>query len=217
MATEATSASHDDEPTTEFLAGAVGDRCANCQAPLASDQRYCVNCGQRRGKPRFSADTLATQAAPVVASAPAGPPAPHQSRFSPGATLIAGVATLLLALGVGFLIGDGVNKGSGKAPAQEILTVGNSGSGAGASTTTASTTASSSAATGAKHTSKGKAPKTVVVHLNANTEQKAAKAASQVIGSGAPKNPTVQQGQSCSSGQAGCQNGKFTGNFFSGN
>ncbi len=29
-----------------------GEPCEECGAPLAADQRYCLNCGQRRGEPR---------------------------------------------------------------------------------------------------------------------------------------------------------------------
>jgi hypothetical protein len=48
-------------------------------------------------------------------------------------------------------------------------------------------------------------------------QKKAVQAAGKVLGNGnnlAP--PTVKAGGSCTSGQAGCQNGKFTGNFFGG-
>src|SRR5947209_1507242 len=76
-----------DDATTELVAGTVGDRCTNCQKPLAADQRYCVNCGQRRGKPRFSFESLAAQAAPGQAP----PPKPHRSRVSSATPLGAGV------------------------------------------------------------------------------------------------------------------------------
>jgi len=32
--------------------GEHGEPCRNCGAPLAADQRYCLNCGQRRSGPR---------------------------------------------------------------------------------------------------------------------------------------------------------------------
>ena len=32
--------------------GEHGEPCRACGAPLAADQRYCLNCGQRRGEPR---------------------------------------------------------------------------------------------------------------------------------------------------------------------
>ncbi|MFZ0388585.1 MAG: zinc-ribbon domain-containing protein, partial [Solirubrobacteraceae bacterium] len=40
-------------PTENLVAGTMGDRCVNCGAPLSSDQRYCINCGERRGAARF--------------------------------------------------------------------------------------------------------------------------------------------------------------------
>ena len=60
--------------------------------------------------------------------------------------------------------------------------------------------------------------KSVVVHLSAAVKAKANAAAAKVFGNNAGNlvnNPTVQPGQACSGG-AGCQNGKFTGNFFPG-
>src|ERR1700693_5697303 len=94
----------DDAPTTELVTGVVGDRCANCQAPLAPDQRYCVSCGERRGRARFSDASLAAQTAPAAVEAPA-PASRRYPRMSSASTLITGVATLLIALGVGVLIG----------------------------------------------------------------------------------------------------------------
>ena len=74
---------------------------------MAADQRYCLECGQRRGDPRLPfmdavvlMDTVIK--GPQRASAA---PATRRRRWSPNATLIAGIATLLLALGVGVLIG----------------------------------------------------------------------------------------------------------------
>jgi hypothetical protein len=202
---ESMTASQEDAPTTELLSGAVGDRCSNCQASLASDQRYCVNCGQRRGKSRFSAGSLAATA---VASATPPPqhPAPPRSRVSAGTTLVAGVATLLLAMGVGVLIGHN-SSSPARAPAQQIITVG-AGAGTGASSAGTASTGSSKTAKGSK---KRKVTKVVV---SAHTAQVAASAAAKVLGGAAPKNPTVTVGQSCTADTAGCQNGKFTGNFF---
>ncbi len=40
-----------EEIDTQAL-GAEGDRCSLCRAPLAIDQRYCLQCGQRRGGKR---------------------------------------------------------------------------------------------------------------------------------------------------------------------
>lgn len=76
------------------------DRCANCGAEMAVDQRYCVECGVRRGRPRFSV-ARPGDAAASTAVVPQGASSP---RFI--ATLVAvGLVIALLALGVGVLIG----------------------------------------------------------------------------------------------------------------
>ena len=205
MATDAGTATKD-APTTELVAGAVGDRCSNCQAPLATDQRYCVNCGTRRGKARFSAATLAPEATAAAASAP--PPAPARMRGGGATTLIAGVATLLIAMGVGFLIGHNSGNSPSRTPAAQVITV-NGGSGS------AAPTASTPTSRPGRHAKAGKAPKTVVVHITPKVQKAAAQAAAHVFGSNGnlSSNVTQQQGGSCTGG-AGCQNGKFTGNFF---
>lgn len=177
---------------------------------MASDQRYCLNCGERRGKPRFGAAAVTTPA-PAHASASAGPgPRYPRSRMSSAATLVAGVATLLIALGVGVLIGHDSN--SPQRSGYQVLTVGGS-SGTNTSATSPARTTPSSATGGAssKHT------KVVTVHLTPKLQQKAATAATKVFGASGnlSKNVTQKVNGSCSGG-AGCQNGKFTGNFFSG-
>ena len=49
--------------------GAQGEPCTSCGAPLAGDQRYCLECGARRTQARVPfRDILATGGAP-----PAGP------------------------------------------------------------------------------------------------------------------------------------------------
>jgi hypothetical protein len=213
---DAIRAADEDSPTTELVTGVVGDRCANCQTPLAADQRYCVNCGERRGRPRFSYDTLVAQTAPAAA---AEPPAPsrHRSRFSAGTTLVAGIATLLIAMGVGVLIGHDSNSGTpARASAPQVITVGG-GSGATAGTAANTGAAASTGTTTGK--SKGKSGKVKVTHVvvTAKTAKAATQAASKVLGSSQNLSNNAQQqvGGSCSGG-AGCQNGHFTGNFFPG-
>ena len=61
------------KPVTQVL-GEGGEPCATCGAPLAADQRYCLNCGQRRGRrdrlPRAPVPRQeATAAAPAAAGA----------------------------------------------------------------------------------------------------------------------------------------------------
>jgi hypothetical protein len=195
------------------VTGVVGDRCANCHAPLAVDQRYCVNCGQRRGKPRFSVAAMAPQASPEPPQAARRPP-PPRPRLSSGATLIAGVATLLIAIGVGVLIGHDSNSAPIRTPAAQVITVGGgAAAGTGAGTGSPTTPGTGSAAPVKPAKTKAKAPK--VVHVTAKANKAAAAAVSKVLGSGGNfnSNPTVTQGQSCNGG-AGCQGGTFTGNFF---
>jgi hypothetical protein len=40
-----------DKPTTTSAHSVAGEQCAGCGARLAEDQRYCLQCGARRGKP----------------------------------------------------------------------------------------------------------------------------------------------------------------------
>jgi hypothetical protein len=122
------------------------------------------------------------------------------------------VATLLIAMGVGVLIGHDSNTARVASP--QVITVGG-GSGAAAGNTASNAGTPSTAA--AKKGAKLKV-KTTVVHLSAKTAKAASVAASKVLGGSAPSNPTVQQGQSCSPGTAGCDStGHFSGAFFGGN
>lgn len=93
---------------------AANASCASCGSLLAEDQRYCLHCGERTAPP--SSVLLGgppPQAAAVQPSAPHVPPgfAPPgtardgQDRRGNAVTIIAGVGVLLLAMGVGVLIG----------------------------------------------------------------------------------------------------------------
>src|SRR6188472_2833705 len=120
----------DDLPSP--LASTSTDRCPTCSAPMAPDQRYCINCGERRSGGGLRDALPRTQ--PVAAAA-----RPRQRRTffaSSSASLIAGIATLLLAMGVGVLIGrtGHDNQSARNTPAQQIITV-PATSGAAASTT----------------------------------------------------------------------------------
>jgi hypothetical protein len=83
---------------------------------MAADQHYCVECGTRRGKPRF---TLATSTAstPAAASASSSPTVvvAGWNRI----TVLLAIAVVLLAIGVGFLIGN-----SGASPVKVQITGG---------------------------------------------------------------------------------------------
>jgi hypothetical protein len=164
-----------------------------------------VECGERRGKPRFSFESLAVP----KAAAPAAPRSPRRPRISSSFSFILGVATLLLALGVGVLIGHNTNNPKQVAAGTRNQTIKVEGVG-GSSNGNANTKA---AKTSAKSFKPSKVPK-----LTKKVVQKVQAAASTVLGSGTKslsQNVTQQVGQSCSGG-AGCQGHKFTGNFFGG-
>jgi hypothetical protein len=190
-------ASLEEQPAaTQDMAGSPAvDRCADCHAPLAPDQRYCVNCGERRGQARFSFEAL-------VAPAPAPPPARRRRlQVSSSFSFIAGVATLLLALGVGVLIGHNGNSTRPLAAPSQVIKI-EGGIGGNATTPAASS-------------KNFTAPQ---VHLTPKVIKKVQQAAAKVLGSGAAnlsQNVTQQVGQSCGGGN-GCQGHKFTGNFFGG-
>jgi hypothetical protein len=100
--------------------------CAACAAPMAKDQRYCLHCGERR----IATSSFLQSGHPangLGARPPAAPPAPAPGQRPDGGrwnalTVIAGVGVLLLAMGVGVLIGRaGNSKSSAAAPA--VVTV----------------------------------------------------------------------------------------------
>ena len=101
-------------PETETVPTAVlgqpGERCVECETPLAVDQRYCLSCGRRRGPLRvpFRDHLAEVEAAPPPPAPPPDEP-PRWSRFGAPAAA-AGAALLLLALGVGAVLGHAVSK-----------------------------------------------------------------------------------------------------------
>jgi hypothetical protein len=92
--------------------GEHGEPCSVCGAPLAGDQRYCLNCGERRADARIPfMDILRSgSAAPPPADPPAQaaaePPPPERNGFGFNPlTLGVGVLCVVLLFGLGFLIG----------------------------------------------------------------------------------------------------------------
>jgi len=213
----------------DALTVAVEGRCSGCGSPLATDQRYCLECGQRRG-------TALSPSPPPSPRAglhqPAAGAAPIRSRGPSSAAVIAGIATLVLAMGVGVEIGRLASHGAAIVAGTgrpEVIDLAGAGAGAGstdstaASGSSASQPASGSSAThgrarshrrsGAAH--QGRSTPASVPKPTAKAVQRAQSAASSVLGGGAGQsNATVSTGQSCASGTAGCQNGHFTGNYF---
>ena len=113
------------EIASPITQASTADRCRSCGAALAHDQRYCLECGERC-VPMSS--VLAGSPSGAQAGEP-GSPAQHPPGIAPderprqrnaALTVIAGVGVLLLAMGVGVLIG---RAGEGKqtpGPAQVI-------------------------------------------------------------------------------------------------
>jgi hypothetical protein len=200
----------DDAPTQQFVGATVGERCAACGTPLATDQKYCLNCGERRGKPRFA---LGTTPAPAAAAPAAASRPPKKQRLSSSTALVAGVGTLLLAMGVGVLIGHTNNTSSKNtnAPAQ-IITVGGSSPGTSTGAAAATTQGKAKAAKG-KSSKKAKASSSKPAAVNKQQAAKAQAAASKVLGSSKNLPPaTVKQGQAGHG--PGYTKGHFTGTFF---
>jgi hypothetical protein len=141
--------------------------CANCSAPLAPDQRYCLACGQPVSPVRLAfLDVLQTEAQPYAGGqSPAGSlPAGYASVIEPTSGpyawmrrysgLFGLLSVLLLAIVVGLLVGHWVTQS--KAPSQQVLRVEGLGTAAATplasagSTPAASTTATTAATTAPK-------------------------------------------------------------------
>ena len=117
--------------------------CASCGAPLAEDQRYCLECGERRAPVSdFLKQGALAPAAPPSAPPPVPPgagPTGQAPRSNNTLSLLAGVGVLLIAMGVGVLIGRSSAGGSRAAStAPQVIDVapsGGAGSGAAGSET----------------------------------------------------------------------------------
>lgn len=114
-----------DEQRTEVMSGENGEPCGSCGFPLATDQRYCLNCGARRGGPRLDyREYVGGPAEPQESGAPAPgtapAPASAPARDSSPLVAVGGIGILGLMLLVGVLIGRG---GGGEQPAPQVLQV----------------------------------------------------------------------------------------------
>lgn len=115
---------HEDPTQTMTTLGKPGETCEECGGPLAVDQRYCLNCGHRRGEARVDYRGVMAasngspgqgQAPPPSAPVSGGPSGekqpPEEGKkgerdFAPLAA-VGGIAVLGLMLLVGVLIGRG--------------------------------------------------------------------------------------------------------------
>lgn len=194
------------------MVSAGGEQCPSCGNAVAADQRYCLRCGQRCGEPRLPfmnavtfMDAMRTPAEALAAPAPTAPPS--RRRLSPNAALIAGVGTLLLAMGVGVLIGHSGNQSTAtSAAAPQVITV----HGGGAETEQAPTTEkANSGGKGGKNSKKAAAG----AKKRAETGQGAEEVLKPSAGVKLPP-ATAKVGSKCEQGAAGCKGGEFTGEFF---
>jgi len=110
--------------------GRTRDRCAECGEPLAADQRYCLNCGARRGLlPGAVAGTLAAISSKGKAAAAAASSKVGGSKgegddeggwsWMPSPPAIAIAVIGMLALGVG--LGSAMSEIADSAPISTIL------------------------------------------------------------------------------------------------
>jgi Phosphoesterase family len=95
--------------------------CAECGAPLADDQRYCLRCGTRRGPvPPAIAATLGTLAGTAAAASAAatsaaatGPPAAGRELIPGAGKILASISPRAASLAVMAMLAFGVVVGSG--------------------------------------------------------------------------------------------------------
>ncbi len=134
------------EPTAERL-GETGDVCAVCATPLDVDQRYCLECGTRRGDARLPFEQYLPGSTPAEAAADgAGTPPPQAAAArgnepSPIGAVI-GVALLGTMLLLGVLLGrGGDDNAAAPAPVVQVGegTAATAGSGGGGAATVADT------------------------------------------------------------------------------
>ena len=196
-----------------------GDQCPTCGSHLAADQRYCLSCGHRRGDPRLPfMDAVvfmdAVNQPPQATATPPAPPSSRGPRMSANASLIAGIATLILAIGVGVLIGRSGDSGSTPVAnnTPQVIKV-EGGGGTGASEEAATASKGSSIGGGKAKAKKGKGATD-----SKEVEKAAEEAQDEVLKTNPNVNlapPTQEIGGKCDKSQAGCSdNGKFEGEFF---
>jgi hypothetical protein len=207
------------------------DSCPNCGAQMAADQRYCLNCGHRRGEPRLpfmdAVVFMESMSAPPGGGTPPPPPASSggsSPRMNANAALIAGVATLVLAIGVGFLIGRSGHDANNAAAEAPIKVIEVGGGGGGGEEATAAAEESTESATGngksksgnssSKNAKNKKKPSEVKEGSKEEEEIAAEKTAETLHAEGPLAKPTAKVGETCEKGTPGCEGEEFTGNFF---
>jgi hypothetical protein len=118
--------------------GRPGEPCEECGSPLAADQRYCLECGHRRGAPRVDyraemargsggsdpqGETASPQPSAAAAEDEASGKDGRERDFAPLAA-VGGIAVLGLMLLVGVLIGKGDSTASAPVAPQVVRVTG---------------------------------------------------------------------------------------------
>jgi hypothetical protein len=130
--------------------------CANCSAPLAADQRYCLSCGQPVSPVRLAfLDVLETErqtqlgpgavGSMPVAYTPYLEPAAGPAWVRRYAPLFGVLSVLLLAMIVGLLVGHWVTQSKSSSGPQVLKVEGLGALGTSAASTTPTTTTPASA------------------------------------------------------------------------
>jgi hypothetical protein len=150
------------QPTVAMEPAGTIEPCPHCGAQLTLDQRYCLECGAPRTYlsgmllERLQTPSAQASSSDIQLPSPGGRGA-LQAQSSSSAwqrgsvvTLIAGVGVLLLAMGVGVLIGRSGDSGSSASPAPQVISVGGASTGvAGTSTTPSAPEQTAAAKSGA--------------------------------------------------------------------
>lgn len=211
-----------DPPTQQI---AVSSRyCGSCGASMAGDQRYCVECGQRRG-PAHPA--LPGQLAQRIPAATGAAPRRRGPRLNVNAALIAGVGTLMLAMGTGVLIGrTAAGGGSGSGAVQLVTVPGTVGtsSGVGGSGSTATepgaagqageSAGKAAAGSGSSAPSKSKAKRSGKSGKSSSSSSSGSEAGSGSQEGAGSEKAAVKIGEAGKG--PGYKKGHFTGEFFGG-
>jgi hypothetical protein len=136
-----------------------GEPCASCGAPLAADQRYCLACGAPRSPGvRAYAARSGTATGVTTTTVASADETPEAARLRTNLSALGALACLLLALGIGVLIGrGGADRGTVKPAPAQVITVGAAAAPA-ATTPTPAATTTTPAGSATHNAAKSKAP-----------------------------------------------------------
>ncbi len=104
-------------------------RCRSCGAPLAEDQRYCLNCGERQGEPRVDFSQYEASEPQPQEDAPSPPKEERPDRDYTPLAAVGGIAVLGIMLLLGVLIGKGDSDSAAPPPAQVVVPSGEADTG----------------------------------------------------------------------------------------